>query len=259
MPAGRLWSDVQQAPDARWAFLVADRYERSGCSPWAYVSLFVLVLSAGTLTILTGSLWGLLSAYRTARVITHDNHRDTLDLLAITPVGAIGVYWLIFKLIVHHEIDLGQFEGLRRLGLSVLGFPLALFILIIGTVALANPKILTGQVLVLLAVWIALVPIVYLDPLYGLMSGGMVALLVATWLRSDAYLAAMCVFLLAHLGITLVSLLPAVSVLWWGADLGVWGLMGIPLGVNALYICQHEALIWGLRRGLQRRLGSDVI
>ena len=259
MPAGRLWADVQQAPDARWAFLVADRYERSGCSPWAYVSLFVLVLSAGTLTILTGSLWGLFSAYRTARVITHDNHRDTLDVLAITPIGAIGVYWLIFKLILHHEIDLGQFEGLRRLGLSVIGFPLALFILIIGTVALANPEILTQHVLVLLAVWIALVPIVYLDPLYGLISGAMVALLVTTWLRSDSYLVAMCVFLLAHLGITIVSLLPAVIVLWWGADLGVWYLPGIALLVNVLYICLHEALVWGLRRGLQRRLGSDVI
>ncbi len=263
LPAGQLWADLQDMPDERWKFLVADRYERSGYSPWAYVSLFLLVLSAGSLVIFTGSLWGLFSAYRTARVITHENNRDTLDLLAITPVGASGVFWLIFKLTVHYDIDLGQFVGLRRLGLSVLCFPLLLFTGIIGAVALANPEVLTNNVLSLFAIWIALVPMVYLDPVYGLISGGLVAMLVTTYFRTDAYMVAMSGFISGHILITVLSFLPAIILTPAGDALlmnsGFWRVLLIPLLINGIYIFLHESIIWLLRWGLQKRVGVYVL
>ncbi|MBZ0295580.1 MAG: hypothetical protein K8L99_23690 [Anaerolineae bacterium] len=256
----QLWDGLQKSPDARWQTLIADRYDRHGFSPWAYLTVVMLVLSIGTLVLFSGVIWGLFSAYRTARVITHERNRDTLDLLSITPVGASGVRWLIFAVTLHFDIDLRHFDGLRRLVLSVVAFPFVMFILILSVLWMFSAADYGTSVLYPVLLWLTLIPLVYLDPVYGLITGGLLGILAPTYLRTDAHILAMGGVILLQVGVYALTFglgfgLPLLLL----DRLHLFGLtLLLPLLALALYIALHEFLTLWLWQVIARRVGDRL-
>lgn len=256
----QLWDGLQKPPDTRWQSIIADRYERHGCSPWAYLTVVILVLSLGMVVLFTGVIWGIFSAYRTVRVITHERNRHTLDLLSITPVGASGVRWLIFAVTLHFDIDLRHFNGLRRLVVSVVGFPLMMFMLIFAVLWLFGPADYGVMVFYFVLLWVTLIPLVYLDPVYGLITGGLLGILAPTYLRRDAHVLAIGGMIALQVSIYLLTF-----ALGFGLPLLLLDhlrqivlMLLLPLTTLTLYITLHELITLLLWQAVARRVGDRL-
>lgn len=259
----RIWLSLQTPPSTYWAGLVRDQdSDRYAYSPWAYVTVALLLLSAGTVFIVSGVLWGMFVAANTARALTHERRRDALDLLAITPLGHAGVQWHIFASILHYDIDPVHFNGLRRLAISVVVLPLGLLMPLLALVMFVDRSAVTLDTFFWLMLWVSLIPVVYLDPIYGLLVGGLVAILTGQRVRGDAAMQAVAVTVAlkvagyALAGIPAFVLLPLV---WRG--LNVWGwlsVLSIPLVALVLFVAYHETLLWLLWRRVARQAGSFI-
>lgn len=258
----QLWDDLQAAPDHRWKVLISDRYERYGWSPWAYLTVALIVLSSGSLLLFTGAVWGLFSAYRTARVITHERQRAKLDLLSMTPVGASGVRWLILAVTLHHDIDLRHFQGLRRLALSVVAFPFLMFAFIIGTVWVFNPAVYGLSTWYLGLVWLTLIPLVYLDAVYGLLHGGLMGIVISTYTRSETPVLACGALLVAQVAAYLAAVVAGLAPVGVSVVLGAAGwpvTIFAPVLALAAYLSVQEVITLKLWQQMEQRLGDAPI
>jgi hypothetical protein len=222
----------------------------------------LLLLSAGTVFIVSGVLWGMFVAANTARALTHERRRVALDLLAITPLGQAGVPWHIFAGILHYDIDLVHFNGLRRLAISVVVLPLGMLMPLLALLMLVDRSAVSLETFFWLMIWVALIPAVYLDPIYGLLVGGLVAILTSQRVRGDAAMQAVAVMIaLKMMGYALAGLSAFVLLPLIYRGLGLWGWLAaltIPLVAALLFIAFHEAVIRVLWRGVENQIGNPI-
>ena len=254
--ARQLWLKLQRPPSPYWRSLIADaQSERYTYTPWAYVSVFLILVSLGSVLLVNGALWGMFIAARVARVMSHNG--QALETLSVTPLGQSGVGWQVVASVVHDDIQLEHFLGLRRLAISILVLPLALILPVLALVTLLEPGYMNlNRMLILMAV-LSLLPVAYLDPIYGLLTGALVAILAARHSASDAQAQALSITLGLHLSaFALPALLAFVGMPLLYRGLGLWsGLAALSLGLIAVggYIGLHEGCIRFLWRRVQEQ------
>jgi hypothetical protein len=248
-----LWSNLQTAPLPYWAALVTQSdSERYAYTPWAYLTVVLFLVTAGGIFLFSGLVWGMFMAVRVAQVLARGDNQPTLDVLSITPLGPLGVTWQVLASVLHYDIDLGHFLGLRRLVISILTLPLSVLLPLIALVMLVDPRVVDLPTFFAMTIVLALLPVTYLDPIYGLLIGGLIASLSARHARSDAPVQAAAL----TLGVQLVLYVVPGLVAFVGLPLGyrflrIWGWAVVatpPLVATGLYIGLHELLIARLWR-----------
>lgn len=175
----RLWQMLAQKPARHWKLMIADRFgERRGAAVWAYSTIALMIVTLGAAVVACGTLWAAFLAYHTARVITRERMRGSLDLLALTPTGEAGIAWTVFAITLHYDIGYDNFKALWRLAQSVVILPGAVIVVLVSMLILFNADMLRlTTVLSLLVTALLLFFIIYLDTIYGVLTGGLIGLL----------------------------------------------------------------------------------
>jgi hypothetical protein len=246
-----LWRALETPPSPYWGKLVTDPdVNRYTYSPWAYLTVALLVLSVGVVGLLNGLLWGMYVAANTAQALTHERKQAMFDTLAITPLGAGGVAWRLLASVLHYEIGLVHFLGLRKLVIAVLVLPLALLLSLLALVMAFDSTAVSLPKFCLLMCAVALIPVAYLDPIYGLLTGGLVALLASQRTRSDAALQAVVITLALQV---VGYLIPAVAggLVFSGIGLlpervGWLAALTLPVWIGGTFAAVHEGMLTGL-------------
>ena len=187
--------------------------------PLAFVAAFLIPL----LIILLGTISGLICAVRVSSILVQTKEQRAYDLLSISPSGALGASWAACAGYLHHSPYFRRLFNLLRqmplilLGVTVIGVILAL-IPFLNPVLLQNdgtrietvPSLIPAGILAVTHLSTAAFAL-YFDSIQSIIMGGLVAMLVPTYVQSRTEARPIAV------GIFLALQMVVYSATWLGA------------------------------------------
>lgn len=248
----RLWRGLQTPPPNHWT--------RSAARPRSSdQTALVLAFALSALMLISGIILSVMVVFRAADRIARARETGTFDLLAVTPGGSFGASWAIFTASLHNGLTL---PTLRRLRLNALR---AVFIIgLLTLLPLFVTALESGDSTLLIDAWSWLLfyafvlPMMYFDHIYAVVSGGLIGTLLPDYIRSEARVVAIVAGVLLHLtGYTVAALTGALILPVVYESLGIAGwladLIRVALAL-AVFVLAHEAVALLLYRAAQLRL-----
>ena len=250
-----LWQALRRPPRSHWKRGHARRYD-SG----AFLVTFVL----SALALISGIILSVLIVSRAVDAIARDYEKDRFDLLAVTPPGGLGASWARLMSFLHFELTLKALDRLRYSALATM-----LVIALLTTFTLLVPALQHDDSVAQAEAWqwalfyVFLLPMMYFDYFYAVISGGLISIIVPTTHNPDARVIAIVAAVVLHISGYLVAaltgalMLPAIysatGLQGWAADLSR------ALGALVMFVLFHEALALLLYRTAQEQLnGYDL-
>jgi hypothetical protein len=248
----RLWRDLQNPPPRHWAHSDAPRREDTG---------LVLAFALSALALVSGVILSAIVIYRAANRIARARENDTFDLLAVTPEGGFGASWYIFASAVHYGLTLRTLNRMRWNALRLVLVAGLVTLLPLGLTALdQGDELLLNEAWSWLMFYAFLLPMMFFDYRYAVISGGLLSVLMPSLLKAESRAAALLAGTALHLGgymaaaLTGALMLPvvyeALGIAGWLADLSR------PLMALGVFVLVHEAAALLLYRAAQTRLNG---
>jgi hypothetical protein len=248
----RLWQDLQTQTPAYWA-------DRRAPARKSEQTSLVLAFALSALALISGVVLSALVIYRAADRISRAYENDTMDLLAVTPGGAFGASWALFASSLHYGLTLRTLNRMRWNALrAVLVVGLVTLLPLLVTAAQTSDADTLAEVWSWALFYLFLLPMMYLDHRYAVVSGGLISVLVPGLVRAEGRVAALVAGAVLHLTAYLIAavtgalMLPvaynALNIAGWLADLTRIGL------ALAVFVLVHEAAMLLLYRAAQEHL-----
>ncbi len=251
-----LWRAVQVAPSRHWA-RAAQAVRR------ADQRTFLLMFALAAIALISGVLMSVIVVYRATDRIARDHENETFDLLAVTPPGGFGVSWSRFTGFIHYDLTLKLLSRMRWVAIGLVAL-IAGFTLL----TLYVPALETGDQQALAEAWswllfyAFLLPMMYFDTRYAVVSGGLLSILVPTYNSGDARVMVIFAGVTLHLsgyllaaltgGLILPTIYQSMGITGWLADLSR------PLLALLLFVLLHESAVLLLFRAVQERLNGEA-
>jgi hypothetical protein len=221
---------------------------------FACSNVWLIVLLAPFVMILTGSAVGVMLATRTARKISLESEKGRFELLQATPPGAGGILWIMCNLVYRNSVEIHRLRrGVQTIYLMFGGLLalMAVFTLALGvgtTDAVASAELLavTGDLLAVV-IWIGLL---YCDLIQSVVSGTIAGMLAAT--LSQDRLSSGGFAVLLYLALQMMFYAAAVVIVAVNMP-GVWEPSNAAL-IFIMVVSLRELLQWGLWSILAKRL-----
>jgi hypothetical protein len=221
------------------------------------------MFALAAIALISGVLLSVLIVYRATDRIARDYENATFDLLAVTPPGGFGVSWARFTGFIHYGMTLSLLNRMRWLTIGLI-FLTGVFTLL----TLFVPAVNNGDQQAMNEAWswllfyAFLLPMMYFDTRYAVVSGGLLSILVPTYNSGDARVMSIFAgaalhlsgYLLAALtgGLILPTIYQSLGIMGWLADLSR------PVLALVLFVLLHESAVLLLFRAVQERLNGEA-